>query len=113
MHGDSVGIMKAIRWWSTTMAMKVGPVSVVDQAGSPYSEALHVVERYRLITYEEAKEARERNVRLNGLPERNRRHRSIRITKQGPAGPIHGRRPNVSTGPGPEWPPIAGPTKSG
>jgi len=51
-----------------TIGMKVGPVSVVDQAGSPYSEALHVVERYRLITYEEAKEARERNVRLNGPP---------------------------------------------
>jgi len=67
-HGDSVGHYEGDTLVVDTVGMKVGPVSVVDQAGSPYSEALHVVERYRLITYEEAKEARERNVRLNGPP---------------------------------------------
>jgi len=67
-HGDSVGHYEGDTLVVDTIGMKVGPVSVVDQAGSPYSEALHVVERYRLITYEEAKEARERNVRLNGPP---------------------------------------------
>jgi len=67
-HGDSVGHYEGDTLVVDTIGVKVGPVSIVDQAGSPYSEALHVVERYRLISYEEAKEARERNVRLNGPP---------------------------------------------
>jgi hypothetical protein len=34
--------------------------------GSPFSEALHVVERYRLIDYEAAKAAQARNIRDAG-----------------------------------------------
>jgi hypothetical protein len=38
---------------------------MVDMFGTPYSPALHVVERYRLLAYEDAKEALERNRREN------------------------------------------------
>jgi hypothetical protein len=45
---------------------------MVDAFGTPYTTALHVVERYRLIDYEAAKEALERdakeNVQLPRLP---------------------------------------------
>jgi hypothetical protein len=54
-----------------TIGVKVGPVSIVDQAGTPHSEALHVIERYRLISYEETKAALERNVANNGAPTTN------------------------------------------
>ena len=33
------------------------PFAMVDHFGTPHTEALHVIERYRLIDYEAAKEA--------------------------------------------------------
>ena len=70
-HGDSIGHYEGDTLVIDTIGVKVGPVSLVDQAGTPYSEALHVIERYRLISYEEAKEARDRNVAINGPPATN------------------------------------------
>ena len=70
-HGDSIGHYEGDTLVIDTIGVKVGPVSIVDQAGTPYSEALHVVERYRLISYEEAKAAGERNVEVNGPPATN------------------------------------------
>ena len=70
-HGDSIGHYEGDTLVVDTIGVKVGPVSIVDQAGSPYSEALHVIERYRLISYEEAKAAGERNVAVNGPPATN------------------------------------------
>jgi len=70
-HGDSIGHYEGDTLVIDTIGVKVGPVSIVDQAGTPYSEALHVVERYRLIRYDEAKAAGERNVALNGPPATN------------------------------------------
>jgi hypothetical protein len=70
-HGDSIGRYEGDTLVIDTIGVKVGPVSIVDQAGTPYSEALHVIERYRLISYEEAKEAGERNVAVNGPPATN------------------------------------------
>jgi hypothetical protein len=66
--GDSVGHYEGDTLVVDTIGVKVGPVPVIDQAGSPYSEALHVVERYRLVSYEEAKAASDRNVQVNGPP---------------------------------------------
>jgi hypothetical protein len=40
---------------------------MVDWFGTPHSEALHVVERYRLLDYEAAKEGLERNAKENLL----------------------------------------------
>jgi hypothetical protein len=48
-----------------TLGIKVGPFAMVDMFGTPYTEALHVVERYRLIEYEAAKEAQERTGKEN------------------------------------------------
>ena len=67
-HGDSVGHYEGDTLVVDTIGMKIGAINVIDQAGSPYSEALHVVERYRLISYEDAKAARDRNVAVNGPP---------------------------------------------
>jgi hypothetical protein len=67
-HGDSIGHYEGDTLVIDTIGVKVGPFSLVDQAGSPHSEVLHVTERYRLIDYEAAREARERNVRENGPP---------------------------------------------
>ena len=44
---------------------KVGPYAMVDMYGTPHSEALHVVERYRLLDYAEAKPAMDRNDKEN------------------------------------------------
>ena len=56
-----------------TVGIKIGPFSALDQYGTPYTDALHVIERYRLIDYDAAKEAQERggkeNLRLDALAE--------------------------------------------
>jgi hypothetical protein len=38
---------------------------MVDFYGTPYTQALHVVERYRLLDYEAVKEGLERDSRKN------------------------------------------------
>ena len=48
-----------------TVGFKIGPFSAVDQYGTPFSQALHVTERYRLIDYEAAKAAWERGGKEN------------------------------------------------
>jgi hypothetical protein len=60
-YGDSVGRYEGDTLVIDTIGVKVGPLSMVDSYGTPYSEALHVVERYRLIDYEAAKTAVERH----------------------------------------------------
>jgi hypothetical protein len=40
-----------------TVGIKVGPYSMIDLYGTPYTNALHVVERYRLLDYEATKGA--------------------------------------------------------
>ena len=48
-----------------TVGFKIGPFSMVDMYGTPYSRALHVVERYRLLDYEAAKDGFERDAKVN------------------------------------------------
>jgi hypothetical protein len=55
--GDSVGHYEGETLVIDTIGVKTGPLSVVDRLGTPQSEAVHVVERYRLIDYEAALEA--------------------------------------------------------
>ena len=68
--GDSVGHYEGDTLVIDTVGIKVGPFAMVDWYGTPYTEALHVIERYRLIDDETAKEAEKRsareNVRLQG-----------------------------------------------
>jgi hypothetical protein len=67
-HGDSVGHYESETLVIDTVGTKVGKINVGDAAGSPYSEALHVVERYRLISFDDVRAARERLVQVNGPP---------------------------------------------
>jgi hypothetical protein len=72
-YGDSVGRYEGDTLVIDTIGFKIGPFSAVDQYATPFTQSLHVVERYRLIDYEAAKEAWERggkeNVRGGGIGE--------------------------------------------
>jgi hypothetical protein len=48
-QGESVGHYEGDALVIDTIGQKVGPLSMVDRFGTPYSAALHVIERYRLI----------------------------------------------------------------
>jgi hypothetical protein len=64
-YGDSVGHYEGDTLVIDTVGLKIGPFSMIDQYGTPYTRALHVVERYRLIDYEAAREAWQRGGREN------------------------------------------------
>jgi hypothetical protein len=64
-HGDSVGHYEGDTLVVDTVGVKIGRFSMVDMYGTPYTERMHVVERYRLIDYEAAKEALERSAKDN------------------------------------------------
>jgi hypothetical protein len=64
-YGDSVGHYEGDTLVIDTVGVKIGPFAMVDMYGTPHSPALHVVERYRLVSYEEAKGAIERNEKEN------------------------------------------------
>jgi hypothetical protein len=59
-YGDSVGRYEGDTLVIDTVGVKTGPLAIVDVYGTPYTAALHVVERYRLLDYEAAKEAQKR-----------------------------------------------------
>jgi hypothetical protein len=64
--GDSVGRYDGDTLVIDTVGIKHNrPLAMVDMYGTPYTEALHVLERYRLIDYEVAKEGLERNAKEN------------------------------------------------
>jgi hypothetical protein len=57
-QGDSVGRYEGDTLVVDTIGIKPqGPLAVIDRYGTPFSDALHVVERYRLIDGEAAAEA--------------------------------------------------------
>jgi hypothetical protein len=64
-YGDSVGHYEGDTLVIDTVGFRVGPFSAVDQYGTPFSQALHVVERYRLIDDEAARAAWERSGKEN------------------------------------------------
>jgi hypothetical protein len=55
--GDSVGHYEGDTLVIDTVGVKIGRVTMVDRYGTPQSEAMHLVERYRLIDVAAAKEA--------------------------------------------------------
>jgi hypothetical protein len=60
-YGDSVGHYEGDTLVIDTVGIKSDrPVAMVDLYGTPYTKALHVVERYRLLDYDSTKEALER-----------------------------------------------------
>ncbi len=71
-YGDSVGHYEGDTLIIDTVGMKVGPYSMVDWYGTPRSEALHVIERYRMLDYAAAKDGFERDAKQHnnapGMP---------------------------------------------
>jgi len=55
--GDSIGHYEGDTLVIDTVGVKIGRVTMVDRYGTPQSQAMHVVERYRTIDVAAAKEA--------------------------------------------------------
>ena len=64
-QGDSVGHYEGDALVIDTVGVKTGPLAMVDQYGTPYSEALHVVERYRLIDGKAARDAQAAQMKMH------------------------------------------------
>src|SRR5262245_49540446 len=64
-YGDSVGHYEGDVLVIDTVGIKRVPFAMVDMYGTPHGPALHVVERYRLVDYEDAKDALDRNAKEN------------------------------------------------
>jgi hypothetical protein len=84
-YGDSVGHYEGDTLIVDTVGMKVGRYSMVDWYGTPHTEALHVVERYRLLDPKEAKEgfdrdAKEHNVAMGAKPNSQGKYLQLRFT---------------------------------
>ena len=65
-YGHSVGHFEGDTLVVDTVGIRVGPFSMIDRFGTPYSESLHLIERFRLIDREAADAAIARNERENG-----------------------------------------------
>jgi hypothetical protein len=65
-YGDSVGHYDGDTLLIDTVGIKADrPHAMVDMFGTPFSASLHVVERYRMISYDEAQAAMARNLKVN------------------------------------------------
>jgi hypothetical protein len=67
-HGDSVGHYEGGTLVVDTVGVKAGPVAMLDMYGTPFTEALHVIERYRLLSYADAKRSQDRGLKEFGPP---------------------------------------------
>ena len=64
-YGNSVGHYEGNALVIDTVGMKIGPFSMIDMYGTPYSQALHVGERYELLDYAAAKDDVERDEKID------------------------------------------------
>lgn len=64
--GDSIGHYEGDTLVVDTIGIEIGPYTMVDRFGTPQSNAMHVVERYRLIDDETARAAQERHEQTAG-----------------------------------------------
>jgi hypothetical protein len=64
-YGHSVGRYEGDTLVIDTIGVKQGPFAMVDMYGTPFTDKLRVVERYRLVDYDQAKDAIERNAKEN------------------------------------------------
>src|SRR5271169_4408313 len=83
-YGDSVARYEGDTLVIDTVGTKANrPFAMIDLYGTPYTEKLHVVERYRLLDYEDAKEGLERDAKENQQPpvgiDRNYRGKHLQI----------------------------------
>jgi hypothetical protein len=69
-HGDSVGHYEGDTLVIDTVGNKTDrPYAMIDMFGTPFTQALHVVERYRLLDRAAAQDALERGVKENWHPQ--------------------------------------------
>src|SRR5207244_10318964 len=67
-YGDSVGRYEGDTLVIDSVGVKTDrPYAMIDLFGTPYTEKLHIVERYRLRDYNDVKDALERNNKENWL----------------------------------------------
>jgi hypothetical protein len=64
-YGDSVGHYEGDTLVIDTIGQKAGPFAMLDLYGTPYTRALHIVERYRLLDYDAAKDGLDRDEKEN------------------------------------------------
>jgi hypothetical protein len=64
--GDSIGHYEGDELVVDTIGVKPGPYAMVDRYGSPVSDSLHVIERYRLVDGKAAKDAQDRYEKMDG-----------------------------------------------
>ena len=65
-HGDAVGHYEGDALVIDTVSVRTDrPHAMIDLFGTPYTEKLHVVERYRLVDYADAKDAMQRGTKEN------------------------------------------------
>ena len=69
--GDSVGHYEGDTLVIDTIGIRTGPYTMVDQFGTPHTDKLHLVERYRLVNYEAANRILERGAKENATTLRN------------------------------------------
>ena len=68
LYGDSVGHYEGDTLVIDTIGIRTDrPYAMIDLFGTPYTKALHMVERYRLRNYDDVKDAIERNKKENWL----------------------------------------------
>ena len=56
-YGHSVGHYEGDTLVVDTVGFKIGPLSMIDRYGTPYSDSMHLTERFRIITSSAAKDA--------------------------------------------------------
>jgi hypothetical protein len=67
-YGDSVGHYEGDTLVIDTIGVKTDrPYAMIDLFGTPYTDKLHIVERYRLREYDDVKDALDRNKKENWL----------------------------------------------
>jgi hypothetical protein len=67
-YGDSVGHYEGDTLVIDTVGVKTDrKYAMIDLFGTPYTDKLHIVERYRLRDYDDVKDAIERNVKENWM----------------------------------------------
>jgi len=87
-YGDSIGHYEGDTLVIDTVGIKTDrPYAMIDLFGTPYTEKLHMVERYRLRDWDDVKDALERNAKENWLnqgdvwtPQRDKKFLQAHVT---------------------------------
>lgn len=84
-YGDSVGHYEGDTLVVDTIAIRTDrPFPMIDLYGTPYSEKFHMIERFKLVDYDAAKDGLERDAKENqqipGFADRSYRGKHLQVT---------------------------------